>query len=79
MFSKTVIVAAISALFASQAIAAAVSMDERAAMIAPDPIAACNCPNNCRHKNGSSCKFYDNGNTISGECQIEGDHLKCVA
>jgi hypothetical protein len=33
-------------------------------------VSACNCPNNCRHKQGSSCKFYsgpsDTSSVISG-------------
>ncbi|RKU41808.1 hypothetical protein DL546_002660 [Coniochaeta pulveracea] len=28
------------------------------APVFPSPVAACNCPNNCSHKQGSSCKFY---------------------
>ncbi|KAF2645013.1 hypothetical protein P280DRAFT_514471 [Massarina eburnea CBS 473.64] len=86
MYSKTIVLAAISALFATQAIGASinvnarsVSVEERAALIAADPVAACNCPGNCKHKNGDSCKFYENGNTLSGQCVTDGDHLKCVA
>ncbi|KAG6034676.1 hypothetical protein E4U41_006461 [Claviceps citrina] len=52
-------------------------------MIATDPYFACNCPNNCSHKNGSSCKYYknfsDSGPVASGKCGYMGDHLYCYA
>jgi hypothetical protein len=36
----------------------------------PRVVSACNCPNNCSHKQGSSCKFYsgpsDTSKVISG-------------
>ena len=34
--------------------------------IAPDPDSACRCPNNCEHKFGDSCKFFDEGNIVEG-------------
>ncbi|KAJ3981003.1 hypothetical protein F5890DRAFT_1538165 [Lentinula detonsa] len=34
--------------------------------IAPDPDSACRCPNNCQHKLGDSCAFYQDGNVING-------------
>ncbi|KAF2789878.1 hypothetical protein K505DRAFT_327945 [Melanomma pulvis-pyrius CBS 109.77] len=73
MFFKNIIAVATVALFAGQAMSAV--------MIAPDPISACNCPNNCQHKVGSSCKFYSQGNTLSGECQLNGNagNLICIA
>jgi hypothetical protein len=77
MFPKSLLAATAVAFFAVQAAAAPPVMtgDEvkavnnndvaRAAMIAQDSISACNCPNNCQHKLGSSCKFYKKGNVIS--------------
>ncbi|KAJ4304880.1 hypothetical protein N0V90_000408 [Kalmusia sp. IMI 367209] len=66
MYSKTIIVATIAALFASSAVGAAVAPVQRGIAIAPDAHAACNCPNNCQHNNGDSCAFYQDGNTING-------------
>ncbi|PKX91117.1 uncharacterized protein P174DRAFT_284701 [Aspergillus novofumigatus IBT 16806] len=41
-----------------------------AIQIATSPYYACNCPNNCKHKQGSSCKYYssssDKSQVISG-------------
>ncbi|KAJ3863827.1 MAG: hypothetical protein NXY57DRAFT_963568 [Lentinula lateritia] len=39
---------------------------------APDPDSACRCPKNCSHKLGSSCAFFEDGNTIKGAC-VNGD------
>ncbi|KAJ3887768.1 hypothetical protein GG344DRAFT_80414 [Lentinula edodes] len=39
---------------------------------APDADSACRCPNNCSHKLGSSCAFFQDGNTIKGAC-VNGD------
>ncbi|KAF8829359.1 hypothetical protein F5879DRAFT_993324 [Lentinula edodes] len=47
------------------------------AAIAADPDSACRCPNNCSHKFGSSCKFFDDGNTISGACTNGNGGLTC--
>jgi hypothetical protein len=78
MFFKSLLAATTVAFFAAQAAAApsASTGDEvkavnsnieaRAVLIAPDSIDACNCPNNCQHKLGTSCKFYKEGNIISG-------------
>ncbi|KAJ4464538.1 hypothetical protein C8J55DRAFT_566814 [Lentinula edodes] len=49
-----------------------------AADIAADPDSACRCPNNCSHKFGDSCKFYDNGNVISGSCVNGSGGLTCA-
>ncbi|KAI0835444.1 hypothetical protein F5Y06DRAFT_299589 [Hypoxylon sp. FL0890] len=75
MFFKTAIVSAVALLFANQAMGAA--------LIATDPVAACNCPNNCSHGNGSSCKYYagpsDSSSVVSGKCTPEADGtLTCV-
>ncbi|KAH8885471.1 hypothetical protein GQ53DRAFT_828875 [Thozetella sp. PMI_491] len=70
MYIKTLFLAATAALLAGQAMGAV--------LIAPDPVAACNCPNNCKHHLGSSCKFYSNGNVLSGVCQHDGSGLKCA-
>ncbi|KAF7594828.1 hypothetical protein BBP40_008158 [Aspergillus hancockii] len=44
---------------------------------------ACNCPNNCKHKQGSGCKYYsgpsDKSNVISGKCEWQGNQLNCIA
>ncbi|KAL5388022.1 hypothetical protein PMIN06_006421 [Paraphaeosphaeria minitans] len=83
MFSKTIIAATFTALFATSAIGAAIAPApaQRAVLIAADPDAACNCPNNCKHNNGDSCSFYRDGNQLDGECQHtgEGGRLLCVA
>ena len=77
MFFRSLLAATTVAFFAAQAAGAPsfITSDEvkavssnneaRAALIAPDAINACNCPNNCRHKFGSSCKFYREGNVIT--------------
>ncbi|THC89984.1 hypothetical protein EYZ11_010558 [Aspergillus tanneri] len=40
---------------------------------------ACNCPNNCSHKQGSSCKYYsgpsDGSQVVSGKCEYQGSQL----
>ncbi|KAI0843637.1 hypothetical protein F5Y06DRAFT_8113 [Hypoxylon sp. FL0890] len=70
MHFKAAIVSAFALLFAHQAAAAAV--DPRMALIATTAYAACNCPNNCKHKAGSSCKYYsgpsDRSTVIKGTC-----------
>lgn len=77
MFFKTLLATTTVAFFAAQASAApsattsngvnttSNNIEARAALIAPDAIDACNCPNNCKHKLGSGCKFYREGNVIS--------------
>ncbi|KAG5984640.1 hypothetical protein E4U55_003861 [Claviceps digitariae] len=56
---------------------------EAAIAIATDPYFACNCPNNCSHKYGSSCKYYknfsDKGPVASGKCGYKGSDLYCYA
>ncbi|OTA62654.1 hypothetical protein K449DRAFT_464778 [Hypoxylon sp. EC38] len=75
MFVKSAIVSAFALLFANQAMGAA--------LIAVDAVAACNCPNNCSHGNGSSCKYLAGPSTsssvISGKCTPEADGtLICI-
>jgi hypothetical protein len=75
MFSKSLLATAAVVFFAAQAAAApsamagsnieASSNESRAVQIAPDAINACNCPNNCQHKLGDSCKFYKEGYIIT--------------
>lgn len=76
MFFKTLLATTTVALFAAQAVAAPSAMtgnevkassdnEARAALIAPDAINACNCPNNCQHKLGDSCKFYKEGYVVT--------------
>ncbi|KAL2207313.1 hypothetical protein CC79DRAFT_1368193 [Sarocladium strictum] len=51
-------------------------------LIATDPFFACQCPNNCDHSSGSSCKFYggpsDSSNVVDGHCTDTADGLKCI-
>ncbi|KAI0894046.1 hypothetical protein F4806DRAFT_473743 [Annulohypoxylon nitens] len=72
---KSALVSAVALLFAGQAMGAA--------MIATDPVAACNCPNNCSHISGSSCKYRagpsDSSSVVSGKCTPQnGGQLKCM-
>ncbi|GAW06223.1 hypothetical protein LENED_008127 [Lentinula edodes] len=62
-FSAILSAVLVAALGVTSVTAAAAAAD-----IAADPDSACRCPNNCSHKFGDSCKFYDNGNVISGSC-----------
>ncbi|CAL1712968.1 unnamed protein product [Somion occarium] len=54
----------------------------RAALIATNPVAACNPPNNGNHHLGSSCKFFsgpsDKSPVVSGTCINENGVLTCV-
>ncbi|KAJ4373431.1 hypothetical protein N0V86_007569 [Didymella sp. IMI 355093] len=91
MFFKTLLATTTVAFFAAQASATPLAMtgnevnaansniDTRAALIAPDAINACNCPNNCRHKIGDSCKFYREGNVVTATCHRSDldDLLEC--
>ncbi|KAJ3726851.1 hypothetical protein C8R42DRAFT_717688 [Lentinula raphanica] len=45
---------------------------------APDPDSACRCPNNCSHKFGDSCAFFQDGNTIKGSCVNGNGGLTCA-
>jgi hypothetical protein len=71
MYFKNIIAAATVALFAGQAMGAALiatdpsvfpstSLQAKQSILIflPIVVSACNCPNNCSHKAGSSCKFY---------------------
>ncbi|KAH7038355.1 uncharacterized protein B0I36DRAFT_359931 [Microdochium trichocladiopsis] len=69
---KTLVTAAVATMFAGQALG-----------IASDPYYACNCPNNCSHELGSSCKYFagpsDNAPVVSGKCTNQpNDYLMCV-
>ncbi|EDU50946.1 hypothetical protein PtrSN002B_011038 [Pyrenophora tritici-repentis] len=82
MFFKSLIATATVAFFAAQAAAAPSAMtgtemeapnnDVRGVLIAPDATNACNCPNNCRHRVGDSCKFYQQGYVVTATCQQGG-------
>ncbi|KAF2153537.1 hypothetical protein K461DRAFT_293795 [Myriangium duriaei CBS 260.36] len=79
---KTALLSLTTLLLATGTMAAAVpeagqGVSARATLIAPDPTSACNCPKNCSHHAGSSCKFYRNGNVITGVCNDVGGHLIC--
>ncbi|KAK7688172.1 hypothetical protein QCA50_008542 [Cerrena zonata] len=71
--------AAVALLFAGHATAAHIN---RAALIATDPVSACNPPNNGNHHLGSSCKYYsgpsDSSPVVSGTCVNQGGKLTCV-
>ncbi|KAH8165736.1 hypothetical protein CIB48_g2524 [Xylaria polymorpha] len=73
-------------LMVSQASGAAVdtpAIVNRAAETATDPYYACNCPNNCSHKAGSSCAYHagpsDSSAVVHGTCVNRGDSLTCVS
>ncbi|KAF3056580.1 hypothetical protein GL218_06569 [Daldinia childiae] len=74
MYFKTAIISAFALLFAGQAMGAA--------LIATNPDAACNCPNNCSHGDGSGCKYYagpsDSSSVVSGKCRRKNGALTCV-
>ncbi|KAI1480251.1 hypothetical protein K445DRAFT_24471 [Daldinia sp. EC12] len=74
MYFKSAIVSAVALLFAGQAMGAA--------LIATNSVAACNCPNNCSHKENSSCKFYsgpsDTSKVVSGRCHSQNGVLTCI-
>ncbi|KAI2603691.1 hypothetical protein GGR54DRAFT_644543 [Hypoxylon sp. NC1633] len=85
MLFKTTIFSTVALLMASGAMGAAIDTpanEARAALTATDPYYACNCPNNCSHKAGSSCKYYDgpsdSSDTVSGTCASRGGELTCV-
>ncbi|KAI1661256.1 hypothetical protein F4813DRAFT_399279 [Daldinia decipiens] len=75
MYFKTAIVSAVALLFAGQAMGAA--------LIASNPGAACNCPKNCSHKDGSSCKYYigpsGSSPVVSGTCRNQNGRLMKVS
>ncbi|KAI9720866.1 MAG: hypothetical protein M1812_002705 [Candelaria pacifica] len=66
-------------LFASQTMAVPQGAAVASPNIATNAVAACNCPNNCSHKAGDSCKYYggssDKTGIISGHCY--GSPLTC--
>ncbi|OSD05387.1 hypothetical protein PYCCODRAFT_1465293 [Trametes coccinea BRFM310] len=71
---KAILFTAVTLLFAGQAAASA--------LIATDPVSACNCPNNCSYKAGHSCKYKagpsTSSSTIDGRCTDVGGTLTCV-
>ncbi|KAI4869781.1 hypothetical protein F4820DRAFT_443859 [Hypoxylon rubiginosum] len=71
---KTVLVSALSVLFAGQTMGAALT--------AIDADSACRCPNNCSHHLGSSCAYKagssTDGSTINGSCQNGNGGLTCI-
>ncbi|KAG6008294.1 hypothetical protein E4U43_000183 [Claviceps pusilla] len=87
------ILSAVAVFFANQAMAApgqdVTSLNDVSAradqgsIIATDAFFACNCPNNCSHKYGSSCKYYknfsDSGPVASGKCGWKDGQLFCYA
>ncbi|KAG6280185.1 hypothetical protein E4U48_008047 [Claviceps purpurea] len=89
------VLSAVAVLLANQAVAAPgqeitphdeVSLSARAemaAMIATDPFFACNCPNNCKHNEGTSCRYYsnysDSGPVSRGKCGWKNGQLYCYA
>ncbi|GAB1216057.1 hypothetical protein ATERTT37_005262 [Aspergillus terreus] len=85
MHFTTALLSAMALLAANQVIGAAVEVprDVDAIQIATSPYYACNCPNNCSHKEGSSCKYYsgpsDDSKVISGKCEYQGSQLNCIA
>ncbi|XXH05899.1 hypothetical protein Hte_012341 [Hypoxylon texense] len=71
---KTVLVSALSVLFAGQAMGIAIT--------ATNPDAACRCPNNCSHELGSSCAYKagssTDGSTVDGTCGEGNGGLTCI-
>ncbi|KAI1267712.1 hypothetical protein F5Y18DRAFT_424847 [Xylariaceae sp. FL1019] len=51
-------------------------------LVATDPYYACNCPNNCSHKENSKCKYHigpsDGSPVAKGVCAYRGGSLSCV-
>ncbi|KAL5358290.1 hypothetical protein BJX96DRAFT_146290, partial [Aspergillus floccosus] len=85
MHFSTALFSVMALLAAHQVIGASVEVPRGidAAQIATSPFYACNCPNNCKHKKGSSCKYYsgpsDKSKVISGKCEWQGNQLNCIA
>ncbi|KAE8154644.1 hypothetical protein BDV25DRAFT_135812 [Aspergillus avenaceus] len=79
------LLSAMALLAANQVIGAAIEAPYTvdAVQIATSPFYACNCPNNCKHKQGTNCKYYggpsDVSQVISGTCVQQGSQLICVA
>ncbi|KAI8958235.1 hypothetical protein F5Y11DRAFT_351757 [Daldinia sp. FL1419] len=98
MYFKTALVSAVAFLLAGQTMGAALTAtNARSSTIilletilktsAPGAdvnlVAACNCPNNCSHKEGSSCKYYsgpsDKSSVVHGKCRKQNGFLMCTA
>ncbi|KAK8101884.1 uncharacterized protein PG998_006706 [Apiospora kogelbergensis] len=85
MLFKATLASAATLLFAAQAMGATMNtgsdLDARAVLVATDKVSACNCPNNCSHKAGSSCKYRKDGTngspTIKGKCSDINGKLVC--
>ncbi|KAK6855598.1 hypothetical protein PG995_007749 [Apiospora arundinis] len=85
MLVRAALASAAALLFAAQTMGAAIDigsdLDTRAALIAPDKYNACQCPNNCSHKEGSSCKYKRDkapgSPVISGHCAFVNGQLEC--
>ncbi|KAF4463780.1 antifungsal 2 [Fusarium albosuccineum] len=82
MFFKTAIFSVFALLAANGAMGAALPEEagDMQILIATDAYYACNCPNNCNHNQGSSCKFYsgpsDTDTITEGTCEYpNGNHL----
>ncbi|KAI0154595.1 hypothetical protein GGR57DRAFT_502342 [Xylariaceae sp. FL1272] len=49
---------------------------------AADSYSACNCPNNCKHEEGATCRYYTgvskHSKLVNGVCLIRGSDLVCV-
>ncbi|KAI1317713.1 hypothetical protein F5Y16DRAFT_406564 [Xylariaceae sp. FL0255] len=81
MYFSTAIVSTIAMLsVGTMAASIKVPVNARAILIATDPEAACNCPNNCDHELDSSCKFYETDSSIvqTGTCQQTLGGLYCT-
>ncbi|KAK5998060.1 hypothetical protein PT974_00431 [Cladobotryum mycophilum] len=94
LFKATTVVSAMALFFASQSMASPIAAEvtegsgnglgnEFGILIAIDPYYACNCPNNCDHHVGSSCKYHngpaDNSPVVSGKCRNDrGRQLTCI-
>ncbi|KAH9908436.1 hypothetical protein F4778DRAFT_717246 [Xylariomycetidae sp. FL2044] len=64
-------------------IASAFCLATVALAIAPNYRDACNCPKNCKHKEGSSCKYYYDDitgkqHTLKGTCNTQNEELICL-
>ncbi|KAK8024403.1 hypothetical protein PG993_012469 [Apiospora rasikravindrae] len=75
---RAALASAAALFFAAQTMGAALDtgsdLDTRAVLIATDKYTACNCPNNCSHKSGSSCKYRQDG--TNGSPTFSGQNLK---
>ncbi|KAK9780272.1 hypothetical protein AB5N19_03570 [Seiridium cardinale] len=83
---STAILSTIALLGVGQAFGAAIEIDDkvaaREALIATTPYYACNCPNNCKYKSGTGCRYYagpsGKSKVLSGKCSWVGSSLTCI-